>query len=274
MPTMKNLEKYKDDLKQLLKTGGDLLQRMQLECAPEQYEKALRALPKERREIVKSYIDILPRFSKTYQAWYSEAKALVRQLLPDRSDDFSGYYEEPKGRKNLTYGSYRISDCLLQTCVPDRTGRGEVVGPSAAIPRFQQQLAIVEAVKRRFESSLLDIRQIVQADLFDSELEAAKALLKNGFLRPAGVLAGVIVEKHLAQVCKNHGLRTRKKRPTIADYNEMLKGAEVIGVPQWRFNQHLGDIRNLCGHKRDAEPTREQVNDLVDGAMRVTKTLF
>ena len=88
------------------------------------------------------------------------------------------------------------------------------------------------------------------------------------------MLAAVVVEKHLAQVCENHSLKMRKKAPTIGDYNDMLKKAGVIDVPQWRFNQRLGDIRNLCGHKRDADPTRDQVNDLVDGAMKVTKTLF
>ena len=271
---MKNLTKYKEDLKRLLETGRQLHFRMEWECNQERHEKALEKEKPERREVIRKMFEGLPPFDEGYQAWYSEAKTLIRQLLPDRLDDFSGYYEEPKGRKDLTYGSYRISDYLLQTYVPDRTGKGEVVGPSAAIPRFQQQLAIVKAVKRRFESSLFDIRQIVQADLFDSELESAQALVKHGFLRPAGVLAGVVMEKHLAQVCENHGLKTRKRKPTIGDYNDMLKKADVVEVSQWRFNQHLGDIRNACAHKKDAEPTRDQVNDLVAGVMKVTKTLF
>jgi hypothetical protein len=54
----------------------------------------------------------------------------------------------------------------------------------------QQQLAILKAVKARFESSLFDIRQLVQSDLFDSELDAAKELAKHGFARAAGALAG------------------------------------------------------------------------------------
>ena len=55
----------------------------------------------------------------------------------------------------------------------------KVVGTDAAIPRFRQQLNIVSSVKKRFESSLFDIRQLVQADLFDSELDAAKELNKK-----------------------------------------------------------------------------------------------
>ena len=271
---MKNLEKYKEDIERLVNTGDALRVHMGWECNRQQFEAALQKGKREEEKEIRKMLENLPPFGEGYQIWYSEAKILVRQLLPDRFDDFIGYYEKPKGRKNVTYENYQISDCLLGLQLTHGTWGEEIVGPSAAIPRFKQQLAIVKAIKKRFESSLFDIRQIVQADLFDSELEAAKALAKKGFLRSAGVLAGVVMEKHLAQVCDNHGLRTRKKAPTIADFNEMLKKAGVIDVPQWRFNQHLGDLRNLCGHRRDAEPTRDQVNDLVDGAMKVTKTLF
>ena len=114
----------------------------------------------------------------------------------------------------------------------------------------------------------------MQADLFDSELEAAKALVKHGFLRAAGAVAGVVMEKHLAQVCDNHGIPVRKKKATIGDFNEALKDAEVVDLPRRRSNQYLGDIRNLCDHNKDAEPTKEQVNDLVDGVKKITKTLF
>ena len=75
-----------------------------------------------------------------------------------------------------------------------------------AIPKCQQQLNILKAVQARFESSLFDIKQLVQADLFDDELAAAKMLNKNKFVRAAGAIAGVVLEKHLDQVLKNHNL--------------------------------------------------------------------
>lgn len=43
---------------------------------------------------------------------------------------------------------------------------------SAAIPKFNQQVAILNACHARFGSSLFEIRQIVQVDLFDLEIEA------------------------------------------------------------------------------------------------------
>ena len=49
----------------------------------------------------------------------------------------------------------------------------QLSGPDAAIPHLRQQLSILKSVKARFESSLFDIRQLVQADLFDSEIDTA-----------------------------------------------------------------------------------------------------
>ena len=112
------------------------------------------------------------------------------------------------------------------------------------------------------------------SDLFDSELDAAAELVKRGFLRGAGAMAGVVLENHLAQVCANHSLKTRKKAPAIGDFNDMLKAAKVVDTPQWRSIQHLADVRNLCDHKRPTEPTADQVNDLISGVAKVVKNLF
>ena len=269
---MKNFEQYKDDLEQLIAAGTRLEMAMRYACDPKAFEKSVR---KERGEkATPDFLRDLPSFPDEYQAWYSEAQRLVRQLLPDRFDDFSGYYEKPKTRKELTNESYRISDFLQSLQVIRSRDGKEIVGPSAAISQFKQQLTIVKAVSNRFESSLFDIRQFVQVDLFDSELEAAQALVKQGFLRAGGAMAGVVMEKHLAQVCENHKVKLGNQAPTIANFNDALKKAEVIDLPQFRFNQLLGDLRNRCAHNKDAEPTKENVNDLVDGVGKLTKTLF
>jgi len=46
----------------------------------------------------------------------------------------------------------------------------EIVGPSADMPRSQHQLSILKSFGERFESSLFDIKQLVRADVFDSEV--------------------------------------------------------------------------------------------------------
>lgn len=260
-----NLDLFKDDLKKLIYAGDMLHMAIQYECYPEKFDEKL-------GDDLKEFVKKLPNFSTEYQAWYSEAKALIKQLLPDRFDDFKRHYEKPKPRKEIDFENYRIEDCLQGLT----TSRGGVkkVGPEGGIPHLRQQLAIVKAVEKRFESSLFDIRQLVQADLFDSELDAARELIKKGFLRGAGAIAGVVLEKHLAQVASNHNVKTGKKHPTISDFNDLLKNGGVLDVPSWRQIQRLGDIRNLCDHNKDREPTKDELSELVDGVEKFTKTLY
>ena len=87
-------------------------------------------------------------------------------------------------------------------------------------------------------------------------------------------MAGVVLEKRLGQASENHRLKIAKKAPTIADYNNALKEADVVDIAQWRFIQHLADIRNLCDHDKKTEPTRDQVEDLIAGVRKTIKTLF
>lgn len=265
MPT--NLDKYKTDLDKLSKKGDLLVMAMQYECFPERMEEAL---GEKAQELIKTF----PRFSDEYQAWYSEAKVVIKQLLPDRLTDFVRHYEKPKSRKDISYENYRIEDYLQGLNVTRGWEKEKVVGTDAAVPQFQQQLAILKSVSARFESSLFDIQQVVQADLFDSELEAAFELVKHGFLRGAGAIAGVVLEKHLAQVAQNHNIKTRKKHPTISDFNDLLKNGGVLDVPSWRQIQRLGDIRNLCDHNKDRDPTKDEVKELISGVEKFTKTLF
>lgn len=265
-----NLERYKKDLDALIAKGNKLNLAIEFECFPEQ----VKTLKKKLGEKAEGVLKALPAFRDEYQSWYSEAKMLIKQLLPERLSDFVRYYEKPKSRKNITSENYSLEDYLQGLSVTRGVYEEKIVGPDAAIPNFRQQLAILTAVKARFESSLFDIRQLVQADLFDSELDAAKELSKQGFARAAGALAGVVLEKHLGQVCDNHSISITKKAPSIADLNNAIKEASIIDIPQWRFIQHLADIRNVCDHDKKAEPTKEQVDDLIDGAMKITKTLF
>lgn len=270
---MNNLERFKKDLDRLIKNGGDLLNAMQYECYPDKFmEEAKKVLKRNYKKILKE----LPSFVGKYQDWYSEALVLIKTLLPDRLDDFKKLYEKPKskkGIKDVSYESYVIEDYLQSLTVTDGFGEKKVE-PRAAIPRFQSQLNILKSARGRFESSLYDIKSIVQADIFDSELDSATELNKKGFVRGAGAIAGVVLEKHLSQVCNNHNVKIAKKEPSINDYNQELKNSNFIETHDWRYIQHLGDLRNLCDHDKKKEPTKEQVEELISGIAKIIKTLF
>ena len=215
----------------------------------------------------------LPDFRTEYDTWYSEAHAVIKQILPDRLTDFVKQYKDEK-RKEIDFLTYGISDYLLGLRTTSHGGTKVVADGSAAVGKMQIQNSILEAAAKKFESSLFDIQEVLQADLFDSELGAAKELAKKGFVRGGGAIAGVVLETHLGHVCEMHSFKSRKKHPSISDYYQLLKENDVIDTPKWRFIQHLGDLRNLCDHNKDREPTKDDVLELVEGVEKVIKTVF
>lgn len=267
---MTNLTKYKDDLKQLLDTAKVISQDLEYRYYSQE---KIKKLDKEEQALIKK----LNLFFEThYQSWYTEALAVVKQLIPDRLVEFIDLYKGDGKRKDITATSFNIQDWLKGSRVSANryTGEKPFDDYAAVVMRFNNQRQILASAEKRFTSSLLDIKQLVQADFFDSELDVSKELIKKGFYRAAGVICGVIIEKHLAQVCSNHNVTIAKRNPTIADLNDSLKSSEVIDISSWRFIQRLGDLRNLCGHNKDKEPTKEDTTELIEGTDKLIKTIF
>ncbi|MGH7799755.1 MAG: hypothetical protein ACREOW_03880 [Thermodesulfobacteriota bacterium] len=101
-----NLDRYKKHLDSLLVKGDELNMAMQAECLREQVE---RALKKQYGDKAKKILKAFPSFAEAYQPWYSEAKVLVRQLLPDQLSDFVRHYEKPKPAQAIEFR--RSSGC-------------------------------------------------------------------------------------------------------------------------------------------------------------------
>lgn len=258
-----NLEEYEKELERLIKRGQKLLMAAYREFSPETFNKF--KLPDDQ-------IKEVPSFSKEYKSWYSESLAVISQVIPERIDDFRSFYSPKLTRKEITFANYTISDALRG--LRGTLGERVVFDQSAAIEPMNQQLRMVDGLKKRFRSKLFDIRTLVHAELLDDEIAAADYLNKNGFQRGAGAIAGVVLEGHLTAVCNRHSIALKRKDPTISDLNEALKSASVTELSQWRFIQHLGDIRNKCDHKKTTEPTATEVQELIDGVRKITKTVL
>ena len=178
-------------------------------------------------------------------------------------------------RKQIDGNTYRIQDWLNGSrSNTDVYGKPFFNDFAIISMLFSTQFEILESSQSRLDSSLHDIVQIARADLFDSEISSARELLRAGFLRAAGAMAGVVLEKNLAQVASNHAVPPKKQRSTIADFNEALKSAAVTDVLVWRNIQRLADIRNLCSHNKHREPTSDEIEELLNGVDKLTKTLL
>jgi hypothetical protein len=264
-----NFEQIKADVKRLHTQGVNLLNAIRDEQFPEQMEQHFtNVLKKNYQEFKKG----LPVFKSAYQPWYSEAVAIDKILLPLRHSDFVRLYEKPKVRKEITKDNYVIEDYLSDTVVTAGFDKKIVAGPDAAIPAFEQQFHIVGATLNTIDSTLLDIRREIQAGLLDAELDKAALLAKNKLFRAAGAVTGVVLEKHLEQVCERRHFKIPRK--TIADLNELLKKNAVIDFPVYRHIGLLAELYQLCIQNKKREPEPAEVADLINGTDKVIKTIF
>jgi hypothetical protein len=259
-----NLDRYENEINNLVKRAAALSVVMHKETSSSD---KLKVVGLDEEEVKKIH-----SFASSYEQWYSEALALISQLLPDRKDDFQAFYRPRIARKEINSSNYTISDYLRG--IETSRGYEKLTRTNAALMPMLQQLNIVEGLRNRIKSSLFDIKALVRADLLDDELEAAQELNSKGYERGAGAIAGVALESHLGEICTRRKINLKKKDPSISDLNDALKAASVIEVPTWRFIQHLGDLRNKCDHKKLMAPTKEEITELIDGVRKVTKTVF
>lgn len=215
---------------------------------------------------------ILGDFAPRYEVWYTKANAAVSQLIPERSQDFQNAYRLEK-RKEVSYDTYTVSDYLTGMIVTS-AGKPTFSTTTAFAHMLLRQIGIVQAAGAIAGSVLRDIHTALRGEILDSDVAAARELLRAGQLRPAGVVCGVVLEAHLASVAQRRNTEIKKKNPTIGDYNDALKGANAYDTPTWRMIQRLADIRNLCGHRKEREATKDEVQDLLSGTDKIVREVF
>lgn len=207
-----------------------------------------------------------------YQAWYTRALPVIQQLLPDRYAEFNELYRIEK-KKELNSTNYAIADFLEGSRLM-RLGEEVLNHNGVFTVKLMKQVHVLESAQNRLTSLLSDIRHVLQAELFDDELSVATDLRKKNHLRAAGAVAGVVLEEHLKHLASKYPIKVTKNDPTIAYLNDLLKDSSIYDVPTWRFIQRLGDIRNLCVHSKERDPTPTEVEELIAGTEKTIKTVF
>lgn len=242
----------------------------------DEIKRELDALIKEQSDLIElvDKIDNLIKFGTKYQHWYTRAIRIVEALAPDRLDEFKNYYQIDPKRKAYNSSTYNIQDYVMgRGASKNWQGNPNWDIHNVVAIRFLNQVQILSALQTRIDSVLSDVAGSLFAELQDSELASAPDLLKVN-TRAAGALAGVVLERHLQRVAANHKVAIRKKSPTIADLNDLLKKADIYDTATWRKIQLMADIRNLCTHQKQNEPTKEQVKELISGVNSIIKSVI
>ena len=178
---MNNLSKYHLDLDNLIQLGYDMLENLISRRGEETTETHYHGWVEvpldtegdiENPEISSRDADgqVHTEWGKPietyYQGWYSECHQLIKQLLPARLDEFEELYLGSKPRSGIDPTNFGIQHWLLGMRVgagtlvpkqgPDRNQETELV-----TGKLQHQIGITDSVKRKFQSSLFDIKQMV-----------------------------------------------------------------------------------------------------------------
>ncbi|KLE01871.1 HEPN domain-containing protein [Aliarcobacter butzleri] len=150
--------------------------------------------------------------------------------------------------KNSTYLK-KFSEIESVKYIPDQT-----------YPYFIKQFALLNALKDDYENGfLVSLKSLVEADVFDTELEQAKELLSNKYKLAAAVIAGVVLETALRSLCDKEKIPQGK----LTKMNDDLTKAGVYNKFQQKSITALADIRNSAAHGKDSEFTHENVENMI-----------
>lgn len=125
--------------------------------------------------------------------------------------------------------------------------------------------AVFLAAREDFEGGYLSsVRTLVQAEMFDSELEQAEELLKGGYVTAAAVIAGVVLETALRELCDRSSIAHGKLDKMNAD---LAKAGIYSKLVQKRITT-LADIRNSAAHGKPEEFTEQDVSAMLQDVCR------
>ncbi len=127
--------------------------------------------------------------------------------------------------------------------------------------RLMRIRAVFLAAKEDFEGGYLrSVRSLVQAEVFDSELEQSRALFEGSYDVAAAVICGTVLETTLRELCdRNGGLAHGKLNQMNAD---LAKAGVYNKLVQKRITT-LADIRNSAAHGKPEEFTTLDVDSMI-----------
>lgn len=250
------LERTAEEIEQL---GRELIQK-----APLRYEpgppNVITISPKYRWKPLPDDLKNLQREAiRKYQRWYSSSYQLVKEYLPEKENEFVDCYED---KSNSIIKSGAID--YLQLRSGQYTGdEREII--ESLVDKFEIQRSILLSIPDVAEIKELSLRKIISADFIETEIEQAKILLKKGFYRAAGTVAGVALEKHLKTLCDINGISYNPKA-TIEPLAQELYKTGTLDITEFKKVQYYGSIRNECSHANDV--SEDEVRSLIEGVKR------
>jgi hypothetical protein len=175
---------------------------------------------------VSNYVD-----GESFLEWKVKAKNLIVKVCGESSEHYKEFLNSEKP------GGYETN-----------------------LDQFKRVKSVFLAAKEDFEGGYLtSFKTLVQSEVFDNELEQAQELLKSGYHAAAAVIAGVVLETGLRELCTRQGIDHGKLDKMNAD----LAKAGVYNKLQLKRITALADIRNSAAHGKPDEFTKDDVQMMI-----------
>jgi hypothetical protein len=168
--------------------------------------------------------------------WKVKARSLISQACGSESEHLKAFL---KNEDTSIYGSY--------------------LGTLEALK------AVFSAAREDYEGGYLkSVRGLVQAEVFGSELDQARALRESGYVAAAAVVAGVVLETSLRSLCTGAGVPEGKLEKMNAD---LVKVGAYNALVQKRVTA-LAAIRNSAAHGKTGEYSDADVASMIEEVER------
>lgn len=167
-----------------------------------------------------------------------------------------------------TFQEWRVKakNLLVKCCGKDSEHYNEFIGGEKLrggetnLNKYHRLKAIFNAAKEDFEGGYLSsVRSLVQAEVFESELDQAEELLKKGYLVAAAVIAGVVLETGMRELCDREGI----PHGMLNTMNVELAKKGVYNSLQQKRITALTDIRNSAAHGKPDAFAEEDVTQMI-----------
>ncbi len=135
--------------------------------------------------------------------------------------------------------------------------------------KFKEYKAIFLAAKEDFEGGYLSsYKSIVQAEVFDNELDQASDLLASGYYVASAVIAGTVLEAAIREKCTSNNIDHGK----LDKMNVDLARANIYNVNVQKQITALAGLRNSAAHGKSSEFSPADVKQMIETTILLLAT--
>lgn len=201
--------------------------------------------------------------------------SIIRSLAKKVYAEFIGQYDTlgEEGDAQYLEWKVKVKNLLVLACGRDLIHFESFIAAEKA-QNFDNNAKVLKRLEPIVRAAyddlkggfLISFKKIVQAEVFDSELEQARSLLDSSYKNPAAVIAGVVLETAIKELCVNNGIDIQKKK--LTHLNDDLAKAGIYNKLQQKQITALADIRNNAAHGDYDQFTKEDVQRMIQDIER------